>query len=156
MGDPEITWTEEAKKSIERAPVFLRGMVKKLAEKKAREQGIATITPEHLARWKNEAMGGLGGEQGLREAAELMQKGHLPWTLAARERLATVPEFMRGMVRQIAEEIAQERGHLEVNVELIETIEALGATDDTKPRPASFGAASRRRPSGGREKRGPA
>ncbi len=134
MGEIEVTWTEEALKSVEHAPVFLRGMVKKVAEKKAREQGVATITSEHLARWKNEAMGGLGGEQGLREAAEQMQKGHLPWTLAARERLATVPEFMRTMVRQIAEEIALERGHLEVNVELLEKVEALGEIDDAKPR----------------------
>ena len=129
----EIKWTPEALKSIERAPVFLRGMVKKLAEKKAREQGIATITPEHLTRWKNDAMGGLGGEQGLRDAAEQMQKGHLPWTLAARERLATAPEFMRSMVKQIAEEIALERGHLEVNVELLEKVEALGKIEDTQP-----------------------
>jgi hypothetical protein len=136
MSEPiEITWTPEALKSIERAPVFLRGMVKKLAEKKAREQGVATITPEHLTRWKNEAMGGLGGEQGLRDAADQMQKGHLPWTLAARERLVTVPEFMRGMVKQIAEEIAMERGHLEVNVELLEKVEALGEADDAQPRP---------------------
>ena len=60
-----------------------------------------------------------------------MQKGHLPWTLSARERLATVPEFMKGMVRQIAEEIAMERGHLEVNVELLEKVEALGDTEET-------------------------
>jgi len=30
------------------------------------------------------------------------------------------------MTRQIAEEIARERGHLEVNVELFEKVEALG------------------------------
>jgi hypothetical protein len=33
---------------------------------------------------------------------------------------------MRSMTKQIAEEIAQERGHLEVNVELFEKVEALG------------------------------
>jgi hypothetical protein len=127
MGNPEkIAWTDEALKTIEKAPVFLRGMVRKLAEKKALEQGIQTITPDHLSRWKNDAMGGLGGEQGLQEAADQMKAGHLPWTLAAKERLATIPEFMRGMVRQIAEEIAMERGHMEVNVELLEKVEALG------------------------------
>jgi hypothetical protein len=127
MEEPtQIAWTDEALKTIEKAPVFLRGMVRKLAEKKALELGIRTITPDHLSRWKNDAMGGLGGEQGLREAADQMKAGHLPWTLAAKERLATVPEFMRGMVRQIAEEIAMERGHMEVNVELLEKVEALG------------------------------
>jgi hypothetical protein len=33
---------------------------------------------------------------------------------------------MRAMIKQIAEEIAKERGHLEVNVELFEKVEALG------------------------------
>ncbi len=60
------------------------------------------------------------------DAAEQMAQGHLPWTAAAKERLNTVPEFMRNMTRQIAEEIARERGHLEVNVELFEKVEALG------------------------------
>src|SRR2546426_8386489 len=38
-GASEIMWTEGALKRMERAPVFLRGMVKRLAEKKARELG---------------------------------------------------------------------------------------------------------------------
>jgi len=63
-----------------------------------------------------------------------MAKGHLPWTLAARERLATVPVFMRDMVRQIAEEIAMERGHMEVNVELLQKVEALGDFEDQTSR----------------------
>ncbi|HET6464466.1 MAG TPA: PCP reductase family protein [Nitrospiria bacterium] len=130
--DIQIRWTEDALKSVEKAPVFLRGMVKKLAEKKAREMGLLKITAEQLAQWKNESMGALGGEKGLQEAADQMAKGHLPWTLAARERLATVPIFMRDMVRQIAEEIAQERGHLEVNVELLQKVEALGEFEDHK------------------------
>lgn len=130
MTDTVIQWTPDALKSIERAPIFLRGMVKRLAEKKAREQNVGTITPEHLARWKGEAMGGLGGEAGMKDAAEQMRQGHLPWTLAAKERLATVPEFMRAMVKQIAEEAALERGHMEVNVELLDKVEALGEADD--------------------------
>jgi hypothetical protein len=71
-------------------------------------------------------MGGMGGESGMADAAEQMAKGHLPWTAAAKDKLNTVPEFMRHMIRQIAEEIARERGHLEVNVELFEKVEALG------------------------------
>ena len=129
-----IQWTEDALKSVEKAPLFLRGMVKKLAEKKAREMGLARITAEQLTRWKNESMGAMGGEKGLQEAADQMAKGHLPWTLAARERLATIPVFMRDMFRQIAEEVAIERGHMEVNVELLQKVEALGEFEDQKPR----------------------
>lgn len=132
----QIQWTDEALKSVEKAPLFLRGMVKKLAEKKARETGLSLITADHLSQWKNESMGALGGEKGLQEAADQMAKGHLPWTLAARERLATVPVFMRDMVRQIADEIAMERGHMEVNVELLQKVEALGDFEDQTSREA--------------------
>jgi len=101
-------------------------MVRRLAEKKARELGYAEITEEILDQFKNQMMGRMGGESGMADATEQMEQGHLPWTAAAKERLDTVPEFMRNMTRQIAEEIARERGHLEVNVELFEKVEALG------------------------------
>lgn len=122
----DIGWTDEASKRLERAPLFLRGMVRRLAEKKARELGYSEITGEILDQFKNQMMGSMGGEAGMADAAEQMAQGHLPWTAAAKDRLSTVPEFMRNMTRQIAEEIARERGHLEVNVELFEKVEALG------------------------------
>jgi hypothetical protein len=101
-------------------------MVRRLAEKKARELGYAEITEEILDRFKSQMMGGMGGEAGMAAAAEDMAQGHLPWTAAARERLAAVPEFMRGMIKQIAEEIARKGGHMEVNIDLFERVEALG------------------------------
>ena len=122
----DIGWTDEASKRLERAPLFLRGMVRRLAEKKARELGYAEITGELLDQFKNQMMGSMGGESGMTDAAEQMAKGRLPWTAAAKDRLNTIPEFMRNMIRQIAEEVARERGHLEVNVELFEKVEALG------------------------------
>lgn len=122
----EIRWTDGALKRMERAPIFLRGMVRRLAEKKARELGYEEITEEILEQFKGQMMGRMGGEAGMASAVEEMVEGRLPWTAAAKERLATVPEFMRAMIKQIAEEIAKERGHLEVNVELFEKVEALG------------------------------
>ena len=129
-----IRWTDGAQKRMERAPMFLRGMVRRLAEKKARELGYDEITEEVLERFKGQMMGGMGGEAGMTAAAEAMEQGRLPWTAAAKERLATVPEFMQAMIKQIAEEIAKERGHLEVNVELFEKVEALGdIREEEKP-----------------------
>jgi hypothetical protein len=122
----EIHWTDGALKRMERAPIFLRGMVRRLAEKKARELGYEEITEAILEQFKGQMMGRMGGEAAMTTAAEDMVNGRLPWTAAAKERLDTVPEFMRGMIKQIAEEIARERGHLEVNVELFEKVEALG------------------------------
>jgi hypothetical protein len=122
----EVRWTEGALKRMERAPIFLRGMVRRLAEKKARELGYAEITEATLEQFKSQMMGGMGGASGMAQAAEDMAQGRLPWTAAAKERLKTVPEFMRGMIRQIAEEVAREGGHMEVNVDLFERVEAMG------------------------------
>ena len=113
----DIRWTDGALKRMERAPAFLRGMVRRLAEKKARELGYEEITEDILDRFKSQMMGGMGGAAGMAEAADAMAQGRLPWTAAAKERLKTVPEFMRGMIQQIAEEVAREGGHMEVNVD---------------------------------------
>lgn len=122
----DIRWTDEASTRLERAPLFLRGMVRRLAEKKARELGCSEITGELLDQFKNQMMGGMGGESGIAEAAAVMAEGRLPWTAAAKERLSSVPEFMRGMIKEIAEEVAKKDGHLEVNIDLFTKVEAMG------------------------------
>lgn len=141
----EIRWTDGALKRMERAPSFLRGMVRRLAEKKARELGYAEITETILDQFKSQMMGGMGGEAGMADAAEAMAQGRLPWTGAAKDRLSTVPEFMRGMIKQIAEEVAKEGGHMEVNVDLFEKVEALGDTREStaSPLPWTDGALAR-------------
>ncbi len=122
----DITWTDEALTRLERAPSFLRGMVSRLAEKKAKELGYAEITVDILDRFKQQMMGQMGGEAGMTQAVEDMAAGKLPWTAEARKRLESIPEFMRSMIAKIAEDVAKERGHMEVNVELFEKVEALG------------------------------
>ena len=134
----EIRWTEGALKRMERAPSFLRGMVRRLAEKKARELGYAEITEATLEQFKNQMMGGMGGASGLADAAEAMAQGRLPWTATAKERLSTVPEFMRGMIKQIAEEVAKEGGHMEVNVDLFEKVEAMGDVKEASAPPLAW------------------
>jgi hypothetical protein len=126
----DVLWTEDARERIERAPAFLRGMVKRLAEKKAKELGYPEITGEILDQFKSQMMGRMGGEAGMAAAADQMAQGKLPWTAAAQQRLDLVPEFMRHMIRQIAEELAREGGHLEVNIELFERVEALGEVQE--------------------------
>ena len=125
-GASEIMWTEGALKRMERAPVFLRGMVKRLAEKKARELGYREITEDILTEFKQQMMGRMGGEAGMQAAAGDMAVGRMPWTTEAKARLESVPEFMRHMIQVIAEDVARERGHMEVNVELFQKVEALG------------------------------
>ncbi len=144
-GASEIMWTEGALNRMERAPVFLRGMVKRLAEKKARELGYREITEDILTEFKQQMMGRMGGEAGMQEAAGAMAAGRVPWTAEAKARLETVPEFMRHMIQQIAEDVARERGHMEVNVELFQKVEALGdeKLQEAPPLPWTEGAQAR-------------
>lgn len=123
---PDVTWTEGALERIQRAPIFLRGMVKRVAEKKAKELGCSEITEDLLAQFKGQMMGSMGGTAGMQEAAVAMQAGQLPWTAEAKARLESVPEFMLAMTKRIAEDVAREHGHMEVNVELMKKVEALG------------------------------
>jgi hypothetical protein len=143
----EIRWTEGASKRMERAPGFLRGMVRRLAEKKARELGYKEITEVILEQFKSQMMGGMGGAAGMADAAEAMSQGRLPWTAAAKERLNTVPDFMRGMIKQIAEEMAKEGGHMEVNIDLYDRVEAMGDVREAAlpPLPWTEGALARLR-----------
>jgi hypothetical protein len=127
----QIRWSAEALQRMERAPAFLRGMVKRLAERKARELGYEEITAPILDQFKSQMMGRMGGESAMASAADQLAQGKVPWTAAAQARLESVPEFMRAMIKQIAEEIAVERGHLEVNVELFERVEALGDVQES-------------------------
>lgn len=53
----EITWTPEAKARLEKAPVFIRPMIKKGVEKKAKARGLTEITEELMDEAKKEAMG---------------------------------------------------------------------------------------------------
>jgi hypothetical protein len=127
-------WTPDALERLQRAPAFLRGMVQRLAEKQARDLGHTEITGALLEYFKSQMMGGMGGATGGTDATHAPETGCFPWTAEARKRLDTVPEFLRPMLTRIAEDCARERGHLEVNVDVLATIEALGDTpEDTQP-----------------------
>ena len=143
--EADIAWTKEALARMERAPLFLRGMVKRLAERKAHELGYTEITAEILDQFKSQMMGRMGGESGMAAAADQMGQGKIPWTAAAKTRLETVPEFMRHMIQQIAEELAAERGHLEVNIELFEKVEALGDVQEQAASPITWTVGARAR-----------
>jgi len=125
----EITWTPEALERLRRAPLFLRGMVRKLAERRAQQEGITTITPEVMTRYKNEMMGmAASGEY------RAVEKLGLRWTAEAEALLAKIPEFMRPITRRITEELALELEAQEITPELIARAEAL-SEEDVPPEP---------------------
>ena len=119
----EVRWTPEAEARVARAPVFLRGMVRRLAEKRARTEGIRVITPELMTRYKSEMMG--LAESG----AYQVPQSASPWTPEALAVLEAAPSFMRPMTRRICEELAAERGAVAVTPELIREAEAEAETE---------------------------
>jgi hypothetical protein len=127
---PALVWTSDALERLQRAPAFLRGMVQRLAEKQARDMGRTEITGALLEQFKSQTMGGIGAAVGGADATHTSETGRLPWTTAARQRLETIPVFLQAMLTRIAEDCARERGHLEVNVDVLATVEALGDTPD--------------------------
>ncbi|MEK6714319.1 MAG: PCP reductase family protein, partial [Nitrospirota bacterium] len=57
----------------------------------------------------------------------------LPWTKEALRRLDAIPEFMKSIFREAAEELARDKGHLEVNVEVWGRLEeAAGSGTETQ------------------------
>jgi hypothetical protein len=119
----EVRWTPEAEARVARAPVFLRGMVRRLAERRARAEGVQVITPELMTRYKSEMMGlAASGAYQVPRAAP-------PWTPEALALLDAVPPFMRPMTRRICEELAAEQGAVAVTPALIREAEAEAETD---------------------------
>jgi len=116
-----VTWTPEAETRLRRAPVFLRGMVRRLAERRARAEGRTVITPELMTRYKQEMMGPAMGPAGAPPA--------LSWTPEAEELLAGIPEFMRPITRRICEELAAEQGLPRITAALIREAEALAEAE---------------------------
>lgn len=116
----EVAWTPEAEARLRRAPGFLRGMVRRLAERRARAEGLGVITPELLGRYKAELMG---------SAPPGAVGPAVRWTPEAEALLGAVPEFMRPITRRICEELAREAGRAEVTPELIQDAEAQASAE---------------------------
>jgi hypothetical protein len=51
---PRVTWSADATERLERVPIFVRGMVKRIYGDYARERGIALITTEVMDRARTE------------------------------------------------------------------------------------------------------
>ena len=137
-GPGEIRWTEDAEARVARAPVFLRGMVRRLAEKRARAEGVRLITPELMSRYKSEMMGLAA------TGAYQVPQSAPPWTPGALELLDAVPSFMRPMTRRICEELAAEHGAVAVSPALIREAEAEAETEAAAaPLPWSLAAEAR-------------
>ncbi|NOZ54600.1 MAG: radical SAM protein [Gammaproteobacteria bacterium] len=131
-----ISWTTEAEQRLQRVPAFLRTMVKNRAETHAHKLGHNAVTAEHLATLAAQRFGDAGP---LDMPAQVLEKPsgkstsstpfhnvskNLPWSQEAHERVAAMPAFLSQGVRAVAEDVARAEGRLEVNVKLLDRLEA--------------------------------
>ncbi len=148
--ESDISWTDEAAQRLTRVPGFLRKMVKKRAESYVRERGEIEVTGEHLSTLSAQRFNGKGPKRpGQPKAAD--SDASLPWTEEAKIRMNDIPTFLRSGVEQVAEDVARAEGRLEVNVKLLDRLEAedeagrtLDWSSDAEQHLASFLADKRR------------
>ncbi len=126
----KLVWSEEAEKRLSRVPSFLRKMVRNRAESYVHELGLHMVTEEHLAALSAKRFGSNGPPRPEKQpdGNESLRDFHindaLPWSEQARERLASMPAFLREGVRAIAEDVARSEGRLEVNIKLLDRLES--------------------------------
>lgn len=124
----KLAWSQEAEKRLSRVPSFLRKMVKKRAESYVQEQGLHVVTEEHLATLAAKRFGSSGpprpGKPESIPQPVAQPPAALPWSEEARERLAAMPSFLQEGVRAVAEDVARSEGRLEVNIKLLDRLEA--------------------------------
>jgi radical SAM protein with 4Fe4S-binding SPASM domain len=125
--DQEVSWSPEAEARLARVPGFLRKMVRKRAESHVRELGESIITVEHMQTLAARRFGdNFPGQRPDTAPAQEQEgtDGQLTWTAQAREYLESVPEFLRQGIAQVADDVARAEGRLEVNMKLLERLEA--------------------------------
>ncbi|MBI5658842.1 MAG: radical SAM protein [Nitrosomonadales bacterium] len=125
----KLIWNKEAEKRLSRVPSFLRKMVKNRAENYAQELGTHVVTEEHLAalaakRFGNDGPPRTGTRPESAVQRDIEPAGTLPWSEEAQERLAAMPPFLQEGVRAVAEDVARSEGRLEVNIKLLDRLEA--------------------------------
>lgn len=103
-GTLEFTWTPEAEARLAQVPEFCREMTRWRVEWTAHKKNLGTIITPEVMDTKFDMWG---------DASRAIEERHedtIPWTDSARERLARIPEFVRGQVIQAVEGNAQRHG----------------------------------------------
>lgn len=108
----EITWDDEARIRLEKAPAPLRGMVKRLTEKRAAEMGCQVVTSDILSKIRMGVMGSTGDTPA----------PMISWTDEARGELENIPDFLKDIVMRIAEETAISTGLETVDISLLDRL----------------------------------
>ncbi|MCU7905374.1 MAG: radical SAM protein [Candidatus Thiodiazotropha sp. (ex Epidulcina cf. delphinae)] len=128
--DTLLTWSPEAEQRLSRVPGFLRKMVRKRAESYVSELGEPIVTTGHMATLAAKRFGDKfpGKRPATAEGDQTktfvkFSTSGLAWTQEARAYLDELPGFLREGVFAVAEDVARNEGHLEVNIKLMHRLE---------------------------------
>jgi len=119
-----ISWSPEAEQRLARVPGFLRKMVRKRAESHVSEQGETTVTVAHMSALAAKRFGDNMPTRPSTEAPPAATDRRLAWTTEAAEYLLSIPAFLREGIHAVAEDVARQEGRLEVNISLLQRLEA--------------------------------
>lgn len=128
-----ISWTDEASRRLQRVPGFLRKMVRKRAESHVQELGDNTVTVEHLSTL---AANRFGDNFPMKRPDGMVKEAPpiaLAWTTEAKTWLEAVPGFLREGIFAVAEDVARSEGRLEVNIKLLQRLEACDSSEPGLP-----------------------
>lgn len=109
----ELSWSDEAKKRLSRAPSFVKGMAIKRVEQYAREKGYSEITPDIMKEAKEKMA---VDKKAMFPFMNLLKKkaaknGKIEWEAEALERVKNAPDFVRPGIYKLMEKRAKEKGY---------------------------------------------
>ena len=120
----ELSWSEDAKKRLNKVPSFGRGMVIKRVEQYAKEKGYSEITPDIMKEAKEKMavdkkmMFPFLSMMGKKKA----NNGKIEWETEALERVKNAPDFVRPGIYKLMEKRAKERGYNVITSEFLSEI----------------------------------
>jgi len=120
----ELSWSEDAKKRLNKVPSFGRGMVIKRVEQYAGEKGYSEITPDIMKEAKEKMavdkkmMFPFLSMMGKKKATN----GKIEWETEALERVKNAPDFVRPGIYKLMEKRAKERGYNVITSEFLSEI----------------------------------
>ncbi|GJQ58299.1 MAG: radical SAM protein [Candidatus Scalindua sp. AMX11] len=121
--DFELSWSEEARKRLEKVPSFGRGMVIKRVEEYAREKGVSQVTPDIMKEAKERMA--VDKKMMFPFLSLLKKRGKsekIEWSPEALERVKNAPDFVRPGIYKLMEIRARENRYKVITSEFLSEI----------------------------------
>lgn len=121
--DFELSWSEDARKRLDKVPSFGRGMVIRRVEEYAREKGLTQVTPGIMKEAKEQMA---VDKKMMFPFLSLLKKreknDRIEWSSEALERVKNAPDFVRPGIYKLMEKRARENGYKLITSEFLSEI----------------------------------